>query len=305
MKLCVVFSCCWFLAAIATRAEVLRISTYNVENYGSTDRVTPAGFRKDYPKPEAAKTALRKVLHALDADLLVLQEMGGREYLEELRRDLANEGLNYPIIHLLEGDDGQRHVALLAKQAPLAITTHRDLTFRYFDMMAELKRGLLEVKVGTSEGEITLWLLHLKSRYTDRPDDPLSSKRRAGEATAIRDLVLARFPDPASARFMVLGDFNDVKSSAAVRFMLKRGKTVISELLPASDSRGDTWTYSYRRDDTYQRVDHVLVSRALRSAVRGGQANIYDGPGVSEASDHRPLSVSLEFNSNALASKRD
>jgi hypothetical protein len=55
------------------------------------------------------------VIRALDADLLVLQEMGGQAYLEELRRDLATEGLDYPHAFLLEADDGQRHVALLAK----------------------------------------------------------------------------------------------------------------------------------------------------------------------------------------------
>jgi endonuclease/exonuclease/phosphatase family metal-dependent hydrolase len=235
------------------------------------------------------------VIRALDADLLVLQEMGGQAYLEELRRDLATEGLDYPHAFLLEADDGQRHVALLAKKPPLAVIPHPKLTFKYFDMAAELKRGLLEIRIGTVEGEVTLWALHLKSRYTDRPDDPLSAKRRAGEATAIRDLVLARFPDPASARYLVLGDFNDVKSSAAVRCLLKRGKTVITELLPATDSRGESWTYVHRKDEVYQRVDHFLVSPGLRTAVHGGRAVIYDGPGVAAASDHRPVFVTLEF----------
>ena len=35
------------------RAETLTIATYNIENYGPADRVTKAGYRKDYPKPEA------------------------------------------------------------------------------------------------------------------------------------------------------------------------------------------------------------------------------------------------------------
>lgn len=191
MKRAVVIGCAWLLAVTATGAEALKIATCNVENYGAADRVTPAGFRKDYPKPEEAKQALRTVIRALDADLLVLQEMGGQAYLEELRRDLATEGLDYPHTFLLEADDGQRHVALLAKKPPLAVIPHPKLTFKYFDLAAELKRGLLEIRIGTVEGEVTLWALHLKSRYTDRPDDPLSAKRRAGEATAIRDLVLA------------------------------------------------------------------------------------------------------------------
>jgi endonuclease/exonuclease/phosphatase family metal-dependent hydrolase len=42
-------------------------------------------------------------------------------------------------------------------------------------------------------------------------------------------------------------------------------------------------------------VDHVLVSPGLVSAVAGGRAQIYDGPGVREASDHRPVVVRLEL----------
>lgn len=78
------------------RAESLTVATYNIENYGPADRMTDAGFRKDYPKPEGEKRALRAVIRALNADILVLQEMGGQPYLDELRRDLKSEGLDYP-----------------------------------------------------------------------------------------------------------------------------------------------------------------------------------------------------------------
>jgi endonuclease/exonuclease/phosphatase family metal-dependent hydrolase len=61
------------------------------------------------------------------------------------------------------------------------------------------------------------------------------------------------------------------------------------------DSRGESWTHAYRKNDTYTRVDHVLVSAALRPAVVGGSARIYDGAGWREASDHRPVIVTLEL----------
>jgi exonuclease III len=72
-----------------------------------------------------------------------------------------------------------------------------------------------------------------------------------------------------------------------------RGKTRIAELLAAADSRGETWTHAYRREDSYSRADYMLVSAALRPQVRGGAAVIYDGPGVPEASDHRPVFLVL------------
>ena len=83
-----------FFAGVRLQAEVLTMATYNIENYVSTNRMTEAGYRKDYPKPESEKRALRTVLRALNADVLVLQEMGPRAYLDELQRDLKAEGLD-------------------------------------------------------------------------------------------------------------------------------------------------------------------------------------------------------------------
>jgi predicted extracellular nuclease len=123
----------------------------------------------------------------------------------------------------------------------------------------------------------------------------MSTTRRGGEAMAIRDFILQRFPEPGQARFVILGDCNDGKTSRAVSYLQKRGRTEIAQLLPASDSRGEQWSYAFRREQTYARVDQIFVSPALAAAVQGGAATIYDGEGVREASDHRPLVVVLEL----------
>ncbi|MSU23398.1 MAG: endonuclease/exonuclease/phosphatase family protein [Opitutus sp.] len=279
----------------AGRAETLTIATYNIENYCAANRLTAAGYRKDYPKPEAEKRALRAVIRAVNADVLVLQEMGDQPYLDELRRDLKSEGLDYPHAALATAADPDRHVALLSRRPLKNVVTHADLEFPYFGAKEKVKRGLLEATVVTAVGEVTVFALHLKSRFTERPDDPQCALRRAGEATAIRDAVLKKFPAPTSGNFLLLGDCNDSKSSKPLQFLQKRGKTAVADLLPAADSRGDTWTHNYRREDNYTRVDHVLVAPGLRPAVQGGAARIYDGSGVRDASDHRPVVVELQL----------
>lgn len=281
------------LLSVGLQAESLVVATYNVENYGPANRMTEAGYRKDYPKPESEKLALRTVLRALNADVLVLQEMGGQPHLDELRRDLKTEGLDYPHAALATASDADRHLAILSKRALTGIATHTDLSFTYFGAKETVKRGLLEATVATLAGDVTIFAVHLKSRYTERPDDPMSATRRAAEATAVRDRVLKRFPDPATARFVVLGDCNDSRTSKSLGFLQKRGKTEITKLLPAADSRGETWTHVYRKEDSYSRVDQILVSPGLFPAVKGGAARIHDGPGVREASDHRPVAVEL------------
>lgn len=303
---CALRSVGWLVAVLglgagSLRAGTLTIATYNVENYVAANRVTEEGFRRDYPKPEAQKRALRAVLKALDADLLVLQEMGSEPYLIELRRDLQRSGLDYPHYAIVVGADSDRHVAVLSRRPFSAVQRHAELPFPYLGGKERVKRGLLEVRLETAAGELTIFGLHLKSRYTDRPDDPQSSLRRIGEATAIRDLVLERFPEPATALFVIAGDCNDDKSSKPLQRMLQRGKTTVAELLRATDSRGESWTYAYRQRDSYTRVDHILVSAAVMPLVRGGTAHVCDVDGVREASDHRPVMVTLVFPDPASA----
>jgi endonuclease/exonuclease/phosphatase family metal-dependent hydrolase len=280
---------------LGLHAETLTVATYNIENYGPADRITEAGFRRDYPKPEAEKQALRRVIRALNADVLALQEMGGQPYLDELRRDLKAEGLDYPHAALATAADADRHIAVLSKRPLQAVRTYDALEFSYFGAKERVKRGLLEATIVTVAGEVTLFAVHLKSRFTERPDDPTSAIRRAGEATAVRDAVLKRFPAPAEARFIVLGDCNDGKTSRALTHLEQRGKTSVAVLLAAADSRGEVWSHYYRREESYSRVDQILVSPSLVPTVVTGAARIYDGDGVLDASDHRPLIVTLKF----------
>lgn len=293
--------CCLLLTQVAGRAGSLTIATYNVENYVPADRMTDAGFRKAYPKPEIEKRALRRVVRALNADVLVLQEMGPQPYLDELRRDLRAEGCDYPHAVLAIAADPDRHVALLSRRPLAGVVTLGDLEFSYFGAKERVKRGLLQATIRTEAGELTVLGVHLKSRFTERDDDPLSAIRRAAEATAVRDAVLERFPDPAKARFVLLGDCNDSKGSKALEHLQRRGKTVVMTLLPAADAHGESWTHWYRREDAYTRVDHILVSPGLLSSVAGGTAHIYSGDGVADASDHRPVWIRLELPEAASA----
>ena len=289
-------NCLWLVLVLASaRAETLTIATYNVENYTPADRMTEAGYRKGYPKPESEKQALRTVIRHLNADILALHEMGGTPYLEELRRDLKADGLEYPYATLLEGPDADRHIALLARRTPKAVKPHANVEFTYFGARERVKRGLLEATFATEAGDLTIFAVHLKSRFTDRPDDPQSVARRIAEATAVRDIVLRRFPVPAGERFLILGDCNDGTASKAVQHLLARGKTGIAKLLPATDSRGEMWTHYYHAGESYSRVDHIMISAGLQPAVKEGAARIFDAPETRLASDHRPVTVTFEL----------
>lgn len=283
-----------FLSLVAI-AQAITVGTYNVANYLVTDRMAEGTYRQAYPKPESEKTALRRSIAGFAPDVLALQEMGKPEFLAELQRDLKAEGLDYPHAFVLEAADADRHVAVLSKLPFKEVHRHTQVSIELFGQPDVVKRGVLEVVLATDQGDLSLFVIHLKSRRTERPDDPQGETQRTLEATAVRDLVLTRHPDPTQAKFIVAGDWNDVRTSKPVRALQQRGKLDVGELLRATDSRGETWTHAYYREDSYSRIDYLMVSPGLRPFVANDAAVIHDGEGVRTASDHRPVYVKLKL----------
>jgi endonuclease/exonuclease/phosphatase family metal-dependent hydrolase len=287
----------WLLALAFLGGTVwmpaLTVATYNVENYVPADRMVEGVYRPAYPKPEAEKKALRAVIRDLAPDVLALQEMGPPPYLEELQRDLKQEGADYPYAVVLAAADPDRHVAVLSKVPFKQVQPHRQVPLESSRPAKAVKRGVLELTIATDAGDVTIFIIHLKSRWTEEADDPEGMARRQREALAVRDLVLARFPDPSSAKFLICGDWNDTRDSKPVKTLARRGGTEIGEILAGTDGRGESWTHFYHREDSYSRIDYILVSAALKPLVVGGCAHVFDGAGVDKASDHRPVFVQL------------
>jgi len=283
------------LGSAVSVSAALTVATYNVENYTLADRMVEGVYRQAYPKPEKEKAALRHVVGDIAPDILAVCEMGKAEFLAEFQRDLKQAGQDYPHAAVLEAADADRHVAVLSKFPFKEVRRHAAVPITYFGSADVVKRGVLEVVFATNEGDISLFVIHLKSKLTERKDDPEGATRRALEAEAVRDLVLSRYPDPAKAKFIICGDWNDTRTTRPVRALQKRGGTELGEILPAADSRGETWTYHYLKEDSFSRIDYLLVSPGLKPLVVKGRATIWDGAGTDEASDHRAVFLTLQL----------
>lgn len=285
-----------FLSQVGLASAALTVAAYNVENYTIANRLVDGVYREAYPKPEKEKAALRQVIAGIAPDILAVEEMGPPAFLDDFQRELKLAGQDFPHAVLLEAADKDRHVAVLSKVPFKEVRRHAAVPLTYFGQKETVKRGVLEVVFATDEGDFSLFVVHLKSKYTERKDDPESALQRAMEAEAVRDLVLARYPDPTKDRFIICGDWNDTRGTRPVKALQKRGDTEVGELVRAADSRGETWTHNYRREDIYSRIDYLLVSPALKPLVVNGRATIWDGPGVADASDHRPVFLALKLN---------
>lgn len=273
---------------LSTAFADLRIATYNLDNYLVMDRLVSGHWRIEYPKPENEKEIIRQIIRESDPDVLALQEMGSLDFLEELRADLARDGLHYSYAVHLRGSDKERHIALLSKVSLLEVIKHTNLDFKYLDRREQVKRGMLEVSFETQSGELfKLFIVHLKSKYTEDKDDPDSQMRRTREAQACRDRIIERTYNLGVNRFLVAGDFNDHPNSATLRRFYRRGDFRLGKLVPASDRNGQVWTYYYKKKAQYSLVDGFVASPEMFPLIKGERGDVIDTPSALTGSDHR------------------
>lgn len=281
----------------------IRIATYNLDNYLVMDRHVGARWRPAYPKPEREKLILRQVISEVAPDILILQEMGTLAFLEELRADLSNEGQHYNYAIHMAGEDPDRHIALLSKFPPKGVVKHNDLDFKYFDGRETVKRGMLEATFKLKDCcDFTVFAVHLKSRYAENKEDQLSAMRRTREAEACRNRIIERTHELDSLHYLVAGDFNDHPNSAPLRRFYQRGDLKIGSLVPATDSRGEVWSYFYEKESRYELVDGFVASPTMLPHVKTGRGHIADFAGVMTASDHRMVYVDIEKEHGVLPS---
>ncbi len=285
--------CCLLPAAffIQLSAETLRVATYNVRNYTLEHRVIDGKREGNYPKPEKEKEALRTVIRAVNADILALQEIGGDEFTEELRQDLKRDGLDYPHSVTLAGPDEKRRLAVIAKKPFKRVEKFSKIPANFSGKESFVARGLLGVVFENDSGEtFTLYVIHLKSRLASDKSDPRAAAQRLAEAGAIRELIAGA----GETHVLIAGDFNDAPHSPPLRRFSGTAKNPFFVMLPACDSRGETWTYRNDRDGYYDRSDFIFASPALAKKIPA-PACIVDLPATQNASDHRPVVVDLTF----------
>jgi endonuclease/exonuclease/phosphatase family metal-dependent hydrolase len=287
------------LAAVPAHAPVdqsvtLRLATYNIRNYNSINRRVDGEFKPNWPKPEEEKTAVRAVIRAAHPDVLALEEMGLEPELEELRRDLAREGLTYAYSALVHGPDPDRHVAILSRVPFVAAHPRESIYYKSGGEQKMVSRGLLEVDINANGQSWALYVVHLKSRLTETAADPQSATQRAGEAQVLRDFIRQEQSLAHGALVAVVGDFNDARDSPALKRFTELDGQPLLTIAPTADSRGETWTSGYARADSYDRSDYILLSSAL-APLQKKLGGIEDIPESEAASDHRLVWVDLTF----------
>ncbi|MGD0745073.1 MAG: endonuclease/exonuclease/phosphatase family protein [Verrucomicrobiota bacterium] len=281
---------------VSSGAETFRVATYNVENY--LDQPTESRPRI---KSGEAKAKVCESICALNPDVLALEEMGGARELLELRDALKARGLDYPHWEVVCGMDTNIHVAVLSKFTILASHPHTNDTYLLDGRRFRVSRGFAEVEIQANANfTFTLIAAHLKSRRPVPEAD--EAEQRLEEAKILRGIIDARLTNNPNANLIVLGDFNDVKNSDAVKAVIGRGRFKLTDTRPAerngdnpagTDSRFEprnvTWTEYYGKEDTYSRVDYIFLSPAMTRNRVKRETYIPIIPNWGVGSDHRPI----------------
>jgi len=282
-------------AAAGLAADSIRIATYNLESYLDD----PAGSRA--AKSADAKAKIRESVRALKPDVLALQEMGSVADLQELRRSLKADGLDYPHWEHVAGFDTNIHVAVFSRFPFVARRPHTNDSFLLSGRRFRVSRGFAEVEVRVNPAyAFTLLTCHLKSRRTIPQAD--EAEMRLEEAKLLRELIDARLAVNPNANLIVLGDLNDTYDSAAVKTILGRGRTGLLDTRPAErngdnlpnanprfNPRNITWTHFYGKEDSYQRIDYILLSHGMAREWVTHDTYVLALANWGVGSDHRPL----------------
>jgi len=280
-------------------AETFRVATYNLENYIAE----PSGTRP--AKTSEAKAKIRESLRAIKADVVALQEIGGTNVLMELRAALASEGLDYPFWEHVSGWDTNIHVAVFSRFPITARRPHTNESFLLFGRRFRVSRGFLEVDIKVKDGySFTLMSTHLKSRRPVPEAD--EAELRTEEARLLREKIDARLAAGPNVNLVVLGDLNDTQDTISTRTLMGRGKLALVDTRPAERNGDDqpnpnprynprniTWTHHYGKEDTYSRIDYILLNHGMAREWIKEQSYVLALANWGVGADHRPVVASF------------
>jgi endonuclease/exonuclease/phosphatase family metal-dependent hydrolase len=292
---------CLVLAVVGTLlqgadARSVTVATYNLENY----LATPRGSRP--AKSAESRRTIRQILVQVKPDVLALQEIGGMDALGELQASLAEAGWSMPHREMVRGYDTNIFVALLSRIPLLSRQLHDQEGFLLRGKRFRTTRGILEAEFQPAPGyRFTLVAVHLKSRRES--PEAAQDEIREEEARILRRLVEARLQRDPRVNLVLAGDLNDTKDSLPLRVLLGRGATALVDARPAERSdRGDagaaasdtglrrvTWTHFYAKEDSYSRVDYLLLSPGMARELDRAGTYVPAWPDWGIASDHRPV----------------
>lgn len=270
---------------------------FDIEKASKKDRKYWDDDQNRSRKLVEASDSVASFIKAMNADIVTLTEVGGRDDIAVLDQSLRNLGIVYDHIEVCECRDpftGQ-HVAVLSKFPLKEVWPSIEGRALYLlepDGDAEKETGIskgLKVTVELGGQDVDVFVAHLKSERGGFDSDA----QRLAQANVIRRAVIGQLVK--GRKVIVTGDLNSQKGTESI-YRIRGFDDVYEELIQTGHSDyfedyGVRWTYNYKGEP--EQIDHILISPGLTTR-KGIETRIMETKS-DFISNHNPVIVKLSF----------
>ena len=268
---------------VAGAADTFSLMTYNLMRFSYEDRDKDG--QKDNFKPEEQIAPLMEILKKAGPDVLAVQEIGDAASFTIFTQRVAAAGLDYPYHDYVMREESTVGLAVLSRFPIVARDPITNETYSIGSETLSVQRGFLNVDIQVNPAyRFRLLVAHLKSKlYTPMGQ----TEMRRNEARLLNKNVRRMLKTNPDLNLVVVGDMNDTITSAAMRELIG-SPPVLLDLRPV-DSVGDLWSHFWAYQESYERLDYILLSPGMEPEVVKEQCRVVREPTTFQASDHRPV----------------
>ncbi|MBX3378668.1 MAG: endonuclease/exonuclease/phosphatase family protein [Phycisphaeraceae bacterium] len=275
----------------------VRIATYNAMNLFDSDPVTRTHNEGDPApiKPQEEREAIAAGIHAVDADIIALEEVESLEVLKAFR-DKYLAGMGYEYAQLMESEDPRGIDNAVLSRFPIVKTENfnarpiggkhpardgsrpnplagEDIRFRRSPLRVDVAIPGSAFGGKGADETVTLLVVHHKSGRG-------SDYWRVAEAKGVVDIVKEIEAENPKARIAVLGDFNGQITDPNGKVYSDAGMFDVF----TGRSPGDPKTTSH---ESGRRIDLILLNKNLRPQLVENSPFVYGMPARPEGADWR------------------
>lgn len=267
-----------------TLGDTLTVASLNVLNLFDDQDDPYHGDEKTGTKLRKDLILLAESIRQVDADILVLQEVENRGYLELFNRALLAD-LGYQHVVLTEGNDRRGiDVAILSRLPVGPVISYRHLRFPDTNgKEMSFSRDLLHAHIMPDKGPpLHVLAVHFKSQYGGKKADAI----RTGEAQAVRGVLDDILKSDPQAHILLCGDFNDTIDSVPLQTILGGGKTEMTSFFSDVPEKERV---TYNKEPYRSMIDFIFASPAMAKLYEKGSYEILPGGPARTGSDHNAV----------------
>lgn len=278
-----------FFCGLQTLAREFSVMTYNLHNFTLADRDDDG--KKDDPKPDEECRALVQIIAQANPDILAVQEIGSKPFLNAFQAWLKTVGLKYDYVEMLQRGDREINLAVLSRFPITESTLHTNEWYSIGPAKVAVARGFLETEIQVNETySFHLVNAHLKSKVFSRLGQ---TEMRRNEARLLNKIIRQILEENEGCKLIVTGDMNDNPNSAAIREVTGKSRKNLFDLRPA-ESNGDAWTYYNKFTELHSRFDYIFTNAEMLSDTVPEKSTVIRNPLTYSASDHRPVLATFQ-----------